>query len=792
MYRSVIVLMSSIALAGCGRTNSTQETLNEISATDDTEINPLAERVSIKQTKKKSSHGLYGAVRFVSVGIDSFKNQRIPKLGFAERDAVALANELGARYGFDCRTPILGEAATRDEILKVIREEAGALSESEVLVVYIATHGQKIQKHAFGAAGFLVPYSANLDLEDRDIDKWQSEAISFDEILSTTRESKAKHVVCLFDTCCSGLATHRGGTGLKERVDLQVLALLPSRIAVAATTDDSPALEDRIAGYGYFAKALLSELKKERALSLTELFEAARKNVITQTGGVMTPQMGKYGVGNGEFVFVPEGVIDENLEQQLEELELRLQSRMARFSTMQDVIDAFEGTDYRFSDERVEMEREWKERFNRFLENASLNDTKAAAGLHYCYSKGLGTEINPGKAYSIAAELAERDDPIGKHLLGRCFINGIGVEKNESIGNQLIGSAAESGFPISFVTRGMFLIGKNQIREGRELLDKAVDAGIPSAMFQLSILYNGNFPPIERDVDTAIALLTRAADLGHTNSMIALSEIYSKQFPWFPEIDTDKVERYMRMAAKRGNPIGQFELAREYCRGVDNMFAFHRLHLDPDKNEARRLLRLSASQGLANAQVALARDLADGRLGASNHGLAREWCDKAVEQSNADACFLKGAWYHDGTLYSKDLDVAVNMWSEAADLGSADACFFLGEMYLLLYHPKAEPTVRQQLALKAKPMEIIPSIQHIALYWYLRAQVLGGHPKAEQRLKEFVHFRELPFSARESRPPIDYSFYGPEKVIENFRLLAGLKDYDKCNALLKRLLVDDR
>ena len=354
----------------------------------------------------KSSR-IYDRVQVITVGInetiasENSGPDKIPRLSAAESDAKAVFELFRDNYEYDCLPPLLGASATKEAILKSLQNAMADLGANDALIVFIACHGKAVDKPGGGTAGFLVPFDASLSLAETDIDLWEKRTIPIATITSILEKSgpdardqpKGKHVVLILDTCSSGFATRRGGT--KISVDQLILANAPSRKAIVATSENRPAVEAN--GYGIFTRWLLTELRTKRVRNLTEVFEDVRSRVLADrdAGALMRPQMGSFGEGDGEFVFIPKSsAVDRSQMEQAYWTTIREFSlRGTLLSTVDDVIAASQAQDYRYSvDRRQEKEASWGRRLKRFEENAALSDPLALAGLHYCYSKGLGVE----------------------------------------------------------------------------------------------------------------------------------------------------------------------------------------------------------------------------------------------------------------------------------------------------------------------------------------------------------------------------------------------------------------
>ena len=409
------------------------------------------------------------------IGINDYASPKIKDLSYAEPDATALAERLRTLYGYET-VLLLGKDATRAAIGKKLREYKEQLGEKDVLIVYFAGHGQVIELPSHGRAGFLVPQDADLDLDDRgNLDAWAAEALEMRGLVDSLADMKAHHVLLIADACCSGFMTKRGA--FESRKDLHLLLSEPSRVVLAATTERQAAAEDWKTGHGFFTGALLEQVARKEAASVTDLFVEIRKRV-SHDAKEMLPQMAKVGDGDGEFVFIPLEVPEHDiqvalrggLEHALKGVYERAMRRVAERTRLEDVLDVFNAVDYRFSTKPREREKVWQEKFERFEENAQISDELAMVALHYCYAKGLGTvDKDAEKAYRWAMRAYEVGHGAGKHALAHCYSEGLGVGRNKAAAESLLRDSAE------------FLLSRYSLHEEmlRELLSTPVGDKVP-------------------------------------------------------------------------------------------------------------------------------------------------------------------------------------------------------------------------------------------------------------------------------------------------------------------------
>lgn len=733
--------------------------------------------------------GFYGRVQVVTIGVNDFREGTIPDLRGAESDAKRINDVFEKHYGYDCKPPLLGEQATREKILKVVAQSLESLEKDDVLILYLATHGQRIESPGSGAAGFIVPQDAALSLDELDLAIWKEQTIPIDELLDPLRNGKNKHVLLILDTCCSGFATHRGN--LKNRPDLQLIASLPSRIAIAATSDSKPALESLQQGYGLFTTALVEQLQSPRASSVTEVFEAVRRRVIKDSGRIMNPQMGHFGQGEGEFVFIPKSIPQTEVDKAAQETFKRFAARGARLSSSADVIAAFQATDYRFSAEPTKGETEWKNRLKRFEENAALSDPWALAGLHYCYSKGLGTDRDAKAAYRAASEAFALDTPIGKHVMGRCLLQGIGVERNEVAARRLLGEAAEAGSPISCYSIGLLTLRSKppatlkpeDVAEVKSLFEKAASGGVAMGKTALAKLAFGDVPYAKRDLPAARQLLTEAEKEGDFEASYGLCVLHSGIIPQSPWVDLPLARRYLETSARAGFSEAQDSLACAYY-GHEPTIGYPQ-----DFREARKWFELAAAQGSSKSLLSLAQMYERGEGGPVDFDNARKACEAAAAQNYPRAFVQTGIWRFKGTVYPRDRQLAMQSYRRAADMGDAEACYLLGDMYW-----NAQGVDQQAMDGLIKNgysgAKILPPFQPHALYWFIRAEKIGGEPRAKARLDEFARYYRSPLSGLDGRPPVDYEYFGPEDVVTAFRQI--YKEGEEYQTLQRRLSTTSR
>ena len=290
-----------------------------------------------------------------------------------------------------------------------------------------------------------------------------------------------------------------------------------------------------------------------------------RDGVAKESGNTMLPQLREIVVNNGEFVFLPKRVADAEIPGVIADVNKRINRRVAKQTTELQVIEAFEALDYRFSVDPASGEREWKKKLKRFEDNAALGDELAMAGLHYCYFKGLGIEIDSDRALAWAQRCYDSQHPAGKHVLGHCYLNGIGIDLNPKAGKALLKKSALGGFLQSKLELATMdaLGAAEELKTSIEILEKASTAGSKTAMLTAATVRLGIDPKFAglANKESALKLMTSAAESGSAEAAFNLFKMKSGIYQGF-EVDLDSAFNWLEKAATTGFAEAQSRMAR--------------------------------------------------------------------------------------------------------------------------------------------------------------------------------------------------------------------------------------
>ena len=190
-----------------------------------------------------------GDIYVVSVGIADY--QTISDLTLPEKDAKAIA-EL---YKTQTKNVILitGQYATKARVLKSLKDQFGRAKEQDMIVFAFSGHGYP---------GGVCPYDMSAKNES---------GVSYREIRSILKQSRAKRKIVFADACFSGGIRSNASNNHQAHKDSDVLLFLSSR--GGETSIESPFMVN-----GFFTTYLLRGLRggadadRNRKITAKELF----------------------------------------------------------------------------------------------------------------------------------------------------------------------------------------------------------------------------------------------------------------------------------------------------------------------------------------------------------------------------------------------------------------------------------------------------------------------------------------------------------------------------------------
>ena len=220
-------------------------------------------------------------------------------------------------------------------------------------------------------------------------------------------------------------------------------------------------------------------------------------------------------------------------------------------------------------------------------------------------------------------DLAARNHPPSKWLLGRMYASGEGIEKNPKRAAELLTEAGSAGFTFAQVQLAwLFIDTLGQPELGIKTLKAAADDGYPIAQNDLGQLYYiGDIVPA--DPKLAIKYLTVAAENAEINAQLTLGRIYSNSD--FVSADFTKSLYYNTLAAEAGEPKGYFNVAGLFLDGQG---------IDQNLEKGVEWLQKAANAGLNQARINLGAIYAHKTLGQPDYNKALFWYTQAAKDND--------------------------------------------------------------------------------------------------------------------------------------------------------------
>lgn len=240
--------------------------------------------------------GKLGAYRALIIGINDYKDPKIPDLKTAVNDAKAMAELLRNRYGFQVKL-LLGRKATKETIYRALRNMVSSTKPTDSVLIYYAGHGDLDRIYD---DGWWIPADAKGGDPLTYLDNTQ--------VQKSMRSMKARHVLLISDSCYSGILFGQARAMPQVIDDKYYLNLYNEKSRWGMTSGNKTPVSDQGTGsHSVFAYQLLKELSQNEKpyISTQEIY--TRIAPIVGNNSDQTPlcrPIRNTGDQGGEFVFV--------------------------------------------------------------------------------------------------------------------------------------------------------------------------------------------------------------------------------------------------------------------------------------------------------------------------------------------------------------------------------------------------------------------------------------------------------------------------------------------------------
>ena len=257
-----------------------------------------------------------------------------------------------------------------------------------------------------------------------------------------------------------------------------------------------------------------------------------------------------------------------------------------------------------------------------FLLFTLLSAAPALAG----YTEGLGYFDNQQypQAFAEFKPLADRGSDRAQYYVGYMYLNGYGVDRDESLGLKYIQKSSDQGFEKAESLMGYFLsegvyMPQNKAK-GIKLYQKAAEKGDDDALLNLGVAYYLG-ESVEQDSDKAIEYLSKVNFVSKPIAARYLADVYLSRGG---KEDAQKALNYYRISAANG------DLASFHYYG---MIQYEGRVGEPNLDEAVKYLTYAASQSYAPSQYVLGTLYINGKGVTRNLYKGYAWISFAVNQN---------------------------------------------------------------------------------------------------------------------------------------------------------------
>lgn len=240
--------------------------------------------------------------RYRALIIANYDYLYLNDLASPRKDAAELQSLLTERYGFDVEVRI---NLTRSEMYQAL-SGIGSYERDDFVLVYYAGHGL-MDEHD---EGYWLPTDYRQGQPLR-------EAISTNDITRQLKQSPARHILLMADSCYAGALLRNAGPIVKANAPELMKFWVANRSRTVLTSGGlKPVLDQGPQGNSVFAAALLQSLRRNQgALNGERLYAQVHNSVLEEAAKLeyldQRPQFAAIedaGHENGQFVFIRTGV----------------------------------------------------------------------------------------------------------------------------------------------------------------------------------------------------------------------------------------------------------------------------------------------------------------------------------------------------------------------------------------------------------------------------------------------------------------------------------------------------
>ena len=321
---------------------------------------------------------------------------------------------------------------------------------------------------------------------------------------------------------------------------------------------------------------------------------------------------------------------------------------------------------------------------------ADIGSTEAQTLLGQCYSEGNGVEKNLQTAFQCYYLAAARGFAHSQHFVANCYLDGTGVAVNVPEAFKYYRLAAKQHFVPALCQLGRCykyggILPINLIKAERfyKLAAQHSNPPVPEAVHDAASR--------EPDQTKAAQLYKQAAEQNFAPALYDYSQCF--RFGRGGPVDLTKASHYMGLAAKDGLSLALREFGLHYAYGLVGVAV--------DLGKALPLLHAAAKKGDALAQFHLAKCYSRGAGVDECQVTAIHYMRLAAAQGERQAHLMLAIYYYNGAGVEQNYTTAFQHFKNSADLGMPVAQLQVAACYRNGYGVSINPALAEQYRLLA-------------------------------------------------------------------------------------------
>lgn len=284
------------------------------------------------------------------------------------------------------------------------------------------------------------------------------------------------------------------------------------------------------------------------------------------------------------------------------------------------------------------------------------------------------SENDTAKAVSMLEALGEKGDTAAYNRLGRLYAEGDTLNKDSMLSQKYYLLSADMGNPYAQYEYGIYTFKHNAVEnqstamKGISYLEKSANSGYDGAMYELGMIYQGEFGFAFKDDAKSFKYFLQGASRG--NSLCCLMTGVCYKDGTGTQKDPQKAIEYLKKATDAGNANSAFVIFTMYYDGDG---------VSPNAKIANEWLSKAGDLGLPSAQLILG----DQASNEGNYHVAVHWYELLSINQDADKSLHSYGLLRAGILYAAgyghandntpDYNVAEKYLQQALDSGNEKA-----------------------------------------------------------------------------------------------------------------------